>query len=245
MKSTLSQPIGVVFFTLGKIFRFAIFFIFIFYLLSNTKFLIGYTLNQTLIFYLVYNIVDTISQFLFREVYRFRPLVVNGELDSILIKPYHPFMRILIGGIDIMDCALFFPYFGLLIYMIFQTPHISVINILTSVSLIINAFIIATAFHILVLAFGIVSTEVDHTILIYRDISKMGAFPVDIYKEPLRSVLTFIIPIGIMITFPAKALFGLLSIPMILLCFGISFTMLFISLWSWNKALQRYQSWGG
>jgi ABC-2 type transport system permease protein len=129
--------------------------------------------------------------------------------------------------------------------MIFQTPHISVINILTSVSLIINAFIIATAFHILVLAFGIVSTEVDHTILIYRDISKMGAFPVDIYKEPLRSVLTFIIPIGIMITFPAKALFGLLSIPMILLCFGISFTMLFISLWSWNKALQRYQSWGG
>ena len=45
---------------------------------------------QMLVFYLCFNIVDTIGQLLFREVYRFRSLIVTGGLDMVLVKPLNP-----------------------------------------------------------------------------------------------------------------------------------------------------------
>ena len=65
--------------------------------------------------------------------------------------------------------------------------------------------VISAAFHILVLAMGIITLEIDHTVMIYRDLVGLGRFPIDIYKEPLRSLITFIVPIGLMISIPAGA----------------------------------------
>lgn len=245
IKTSLQNRVGAIFFLIGKVFRFVVFFVFIYFLLSKTKLLAGYNLNQMLIFFLTYNFIETITQLLFREVYRFRGLIVNGEFDTVLIKPYHPFIRILIGGIDILDFITLIPYLGLLIFFISKLGYIGLFNIITFVSLIINSIIIATAFHIIVLALGIFTTEVDHTIMVYRDITRMAAIPIDIYKEPIRSFLTFIIPIGVMMTFPVKSLFGLLSYQFILISFIISIITVIFALWLWNNALKKYQSWGG
>jgi len=105
--------------------------------------------------------------------------------------------------------------------------------------------VIATAFHIIVLAMGILTTEVDHTIMIYRDMTSLARFPLDIYREPIRSIFTFVIPVGIMMGFPAKALFSLLSPQFIFLSFVISWILLFLSIKLWQYALMKYQSWGG
>lgn len=243
-KSTTQQPLGGFFFLVGKLLRFGLYFAFVFFLLKNTRVLAGYNLTQTLIFFLTYNVVDTLSQLLYREVYRFRPLVINGELDAILVKPYHPFLRVLVGGMDLLDFVTVFLYGGLLMYFFSQIP-ITLAGIITYLLLVINALVIATAFHIIVLAMGIFTVEVDHAIMIYRDITRLGTFPVDIYREPLRSLFTFVLPIGIMMTFPVKSLFGLLSPTGILISFAVSGILLLFSLFLWNQALRKYQSWGG
>lgn len=245
LKSTLKNAVGAISFLIGKILRFGLYFMFIFYLLGNTKLLVGYNTTQTIIFFLTFNIIDTLAQILFREVYRFRPLVVSGELDAILIKPYHPFMRILLGGIDFMDIITVFLYGILLIYFITQLSVLSVLNVLLFFALIINGLVIAAAFHIIVLALGILSTEIDHAIMIYRDLTRMGTLPVDIYAEPIRTFFTFVVPIGIMMTFPAKSLFGLLSGQFIAMSFAVSSILLLFSLFLWDRALKKYQSWGG
>lgn len=245
LKTTFQSPLGVVLFTLGKLIRFGMFFFFVYYLLSNTKILAGYSVTETIIFYLTYNIIDSIAQLLFREVYRFRPLVITGELDTILIKPYHPFLRVLIGGIDILDVGISFIYMIIAGYFISQLSGLQTPHLLLYIALILNALLIATGLHIAILALGILSTEVDHTIMIYRDITKMGSFPVDIYMQPIRFFLTFIIPIGIMITMPVKGLLGMLTLPMYLTSFTISAGILTASLLFWNYALKKYQSWGG
>lgn len=108
--------------------------------------------------------------------------------------------------------------------------------------LVLNGFLIAAAFHILVLALGIITTEIDHAIMIYRDITGMARFPVDIYKEPLRGLITFIIPIGVMMTFPAKALFGLLTPMFIIISFTIGLIFFYLSIMLWNYALSQYAS---
>jgi ABC-2 type transport system permease protein len=243
-RSTVQHPIGAFAFLLGKILRFGMYFMFVYYLLTHTRFLAGYNLEQTIIFFLTFNIIDSTAQLFFREVYRFRPLVVNGELDTILVKPYHPFLRILVGGVDLLDFITLSVYVGLLIWFLNHTQFTGV-ALLTFIALIINGLIIATAFHILVLAMGILTTEVDHAVMIYRDITRLGTLPVDIYQEPLRSVFTFLLPIGVMMTFPVKSLFGLLSGGMIMVSFTIAIGMLAGSLIIWNRAIKKYQSWGG
>ena len=243
IKTMFDHRVSVIAFLAGKIIRFLVFFIFIYYLVSKTRFLLGYNLNQTLIFFLTFNFLDTLSQLLFREVYRFRNLIISGEFDNILLKPHHPFIRILIGGVDILDAFLLIPYSIILFFFLLKT-NTNLLSIIYYLLLIINSLVIATGFHIIVLALGILTTEVDHTIMIYRDISRMTALPVDIYKEPLRFILTFIIPIGIMMTIPVKAFLNLLSIKTIILSFLIGILFIGFSLFLWEMALKKYQSVG-
>lgn len=245
IKITFRHPAGVVLFTLGKLIRFGMFFLFVYYLLFNTKLLAGYSLQQTIIFYMTFNILDTTSQLLFREVYRFRQLVVSGELDTILVKPYHPFLKILVGGVDVLDIIITFIYIAIAAFFIMQLPEFSTIHILLYIALLFNGLLIATSFHIAVLALGILTTEVDHTIMIYRDMTRLGTFPIDIYQQPIRFLFTFVIPIGIMVSIPVKSLLNLLSWPWYIASFSFGFISLFIALQFWNYALKKYQSWGG
>lgn len=244
LKSTFQARFGVLLFVAGKIVRFLFLLALIFIVFGKVTSIKGYSLNQIIIFYLTFNVIDTISQILFREVYRFRSLVTNGHLDQILLKPYHPFLRVLVGGIDFLDIIVLFPYLGITFWYIFQTPLITTGGLLVYIALLFNALIIVTSFHIFALAIGILTTEVDHTMMIYRDLTMMGRFPMDIYKEPVRSIFTFIIPIGVMMTFPAKALFGLLSPLFIPFSFVLSCSLLVLSVNVWNRALKQYQSWG-
>jgi ABC-2 type transport system permease protein len=233
--------IGAALFTIAKVLRFIFFVLIVLLVVTRTKSLVGYTLNQSLIFFLTFNVIDTLSQLLFREVYRFRPKIVNGDFDLTLIKPMNPLFTVLLGGADPMDLMMLVPYLGILLMLIFQIQF-SLISVLFYLLLLFNSFLIATAFHIFVLALGILTTEIDHAIMIYRDVTSMARFPVDIYREPLRGFITFIIPIGIMMTFPPKALFGLLSPIFIILSFAIGTLFIHLSLRVWHYALTQYAS---
>lgn len=72
----------------------------------------------------------------------------------------------------------------------------------------------------------------------------MGRIPVDLYIEPLRTVLTFVIPVGIMMTLPAKAFMGLLSFDLLVVSLLIGGIFLFLSLRFWDFSLKRYTSAG-
>lgn len=237
----LAQKIGFVIFLIGKILRFAFFAGFIYFLFKGTNSLAGYNFNQTLFFFLTFNLIDVFAGFLFREVYRFRPLVVSGSFDLVLTKPMSPLFRSLMGGADIIDFATIPPLFFAVIY-VGGVLNPSVLSTLYYILLLFNGFLIAAAFHIAVLALGIITLEIDHTIMIYRDLSSLARFPIDIYKEPLKGILTYLIPIGVMITLPAKALMGLVSLPGVLWSLGLGIIAVFLSIRFWNFALTKYTS---
>ena len=99
----LGQKLALSIFFIGKIFRFFFFFIFLFFILKGSGTLAGYTGTQIIFFFLTFNVIDVITQFLFREVYRFRPMIVNGDFDFVLVKPISALFRSLLGGADIID----------------------------------------------------------------------------------------------------------------------------------------------
>lgn len=229
-------------FIVGKFLRFIFFLIFLLTIFTRTQSLAGYSVNQMVFFYLSFNVIDTVTQILFREVYRFRPLIVSGDFDFSLVKPMSALLRVLFGGADILDLAMLPLYILAVIYMGGRLGYVSEINIVFYLLLLVNGLIISTGFHILVLALGILATEVDHAIMIFRDVVSMGRIPTDLYHEPLRSVVTFVLPVGIMMTFPAKALMGLLSPWMILFSFVLGLLFIVLCLKVWHYALSQYSS---
>lgn len=237
----LSQKLLFIIFLFGKIFRFGFFLAFIYFLVKGSDGLAGYGINQTIFFFLTFNIIDILGQFLYREVYRFRPLLVSGDFDLVLQKPFSPLFRVLMGGADIIDLVTIPP----LIFAVFWIGRLlnpQPLQVVLYIFLMINGLFISTAFHIAVLAMGIITLEIDHTIMIFRDIVNLGKFPIDIYRQPLRSILTYLIPVGIMITLPAKALMGLVSTSGVLVSFGLGILATFLSIKFWNYALRFYTS---
>jgi ABC-2 type transport system permease protein len=239
--TVLSRKAILVIFLFGKILRFLFFFGFLFFLLKGVGTLASYTSTQILFFFLTFNLIDVISQFLFREVYRFRDLVVKGNLDLVLTKPQNALFRVLMGGADVIDFVTIPPLIFAVYYVgsLLQSSLSSTVFYLVAI---LSGFLIAAAFHIAVLAFGIITLEIDHTIMIYRDLTNLGRYPVDIYKQPLQWVLTYLIPVGVMVTLPVKVFLGIVSPTGILISFGIAVLAIFLSLRFWNFALTKYTS---
>lgn len=240
--SQLSNRFALVILLVGKIIRFSVFTILIILLLDKTKALAGYSLDQTILFFLSFNLIDITSQLLFREVYRFRSAVVSGTFDYYLLRPISALFRSLLGGPDVIDFITLIPLIFAIIIFLNRLQINNLGNILIYILLLLVGFIIALAFHILVLSLAVVTTEIDHAIMMYRDVVAMGRFPIDIYREPLRGILTFVIPVGIMMTFPAKALMGLLSPWMVIYAILFSLLLFYLSLKVWNFSLKQYSS---
>lgn len=239
--SVFAQRVGFLIFLTGKILRFGVFLLFLIFLVKGTETIAGFDVNQALFFFLTFNLIDVMAQFLFREVYRFRTQVVSGSFDIVLTKPVNSLFRILLGGADVIDFVTIPPLI-IAVFLVGKSLNPTLLNTIIYILLIFNGLIIAAAFHIAVMALGILTLEIDHTIMIYRDLVALGKFPVDIYKEPLRGALTFLIPVGIMVTFPAKVLMGLLSPVGILVSFGFGVTSILIAIRFWNYALRYYAS---
>ncbi len=240
-KVILQSRIGILAFTLGKILRFLFFLGVILIVFKKITTLNGWNLPQVILCYLTFNFLDTATQMLYREVYRFRSLLISGNLDLILTKPYHPFVKILFGGIDFLDLVILLIFF-LILNIILILQFTNFVSFLGFWIFIFNSFLILTAFHILVLAMAIFTTDVDHTIFIYRDILRIGQFPIDIYQKPVSFILTFILPIGVVTTFPVKIFYQLLTWQNIIFSFLISSSFLIFSLQIWNQAIKKYQS---
>lgn len=236
-----SQKMVFLIFLIGKLIRFGLFAVFLIFLLKGSQSLAGYTVNQIIFFFLTFNLIDIIAQFLFREVYRFRPQIISGSFDLTLARPTNALFRSLMGGADIIDLVTIPPIIFAMVY-VGAALNPSIIHVSLFIILLVNGFLIATAFHIAVLALGIITLEIDHTIMIYRDLVNMGRFPVDIYREPLRGILTYLIPVGLMVTVPAKALMGLASARGVILSFGVVAAAVFLSLKFWKLALRKYTS---
>lgn len=239
----LLSPSSTFLFVFGKVFRIFMYLLFIFFLVNRTGTLAGYSVNQVIFIFMTYILIDSFTQLFFRGVYTFRPLVLQGGFDYLLVQPKNILFRSLTRFTDIFDLFTTLIVFGYLIWFV-QTNQLffAPLHILLYFLLGLNAFLIGAAAHIAILAIGILYLEIDSALWLYRDLTAMGRFPIDIYQEPVRQLLTFVLPLGVMFLFPAKALFGLLSPGLVILSLFIGPTLVFLAYRYWQFALTRYSS---
>lgn len=231
------------FFLLGKAVRLATTILVLLMFAGKVTELAGYSLKQIYVFFLFYNLVDLTSQMLYRGVYLFAQQIRRGELDFLLTKPISSLFLSLVGKPDINDALFMLPTLavtGLILNRL--NLMLTMEGVLLFALLLINSWLIVTAFHIIILAIGILTSEVDGVMWLYRDSSRLAMMPVDLYVRPLRWLLFFVLPFGLILTVPAQTLLGLPpSVPLLLT--GLLGSGFFgISLWFWRFALRRYTS---
>ncbi|MBI5151433.1 MAG: ABC-2 family transporter protein [Candidatus Pacebacteria bacterium] len=238
-----SSMFSVVFFFFGKSVRFFSFLLLLIVLQQHTKAMAGFTLEQVIIFFFTFNYIDLISQIFLRGVYMLSGKVRSGEFDFYLTQPMNLLFRTMAGNPDFNDLLLFIP---LVLFSLWYTftfiPTITLWSFILYLIFLIHGLLISLSFHIFVVCLGIVTTEIDNTIMVYRDISQMGRFPLEIYREPLRGFMTFVLPVGIMISVPSKALMGLASPMLLLFSLFITWLFFFFALRTWNSSLKMYTS---
>ncbi len=233
---------GAVLFLIGKILRFSFFLFFLVVLVTKTKAIAGYTLWEIVFFYATFNLLDALPQFFFRNVYRFRQQVLNGYFDNLLIKPLPSLFHPLFGGSDVLDLFILIASIFFIVFAGIRIGNITFFNTMAYLILLTNGFLIATGFHIFVLGSGILTTAVDNTVMLYRDLTQMGRLPIEVYQEPLRGIITFVVPVGIMMSFPPKVFLGSLSWQGIGIALLVGAGALMFSIRFWKYALKHYTS---
>lgn len=234
--------VSALLFLTGKILRVCLFLLFIIFLVGKTRVLASYNTWEVLLFYMTFNLVDAATQMLFREVYRFREYILSGRFDLFLIKPVNVLFRSLLGWTDFLDFVTLIPFVIFIGFIFTRLPHVSTSTVFLYFLLLLNTFFLAASFHIFVLGLAVLTTEIDNAVMIYRDVTNMGKFPIDIYTEPLRGLITFVIPVGVMMSYPPKALLGLLSFTHIAGAFALTAVLSASSIWFWKYSLKKYSS---
>ena len=231
-----------IFLVLAKVIRFAFFFVFIFALVGNIKTLVGFDLVQVLLFYMTFNLIDITVQFLLRGIYSVRDYMQNGTVDLALTQPLNFMFRIASDWIDFLDFLTLIPLLFVLGLVMANLPGFSLLNLFVYALLILNAFLIALSIHMVVLGVSLISQETSGEIWIYRDLVTMGRFPSDIFPLGIQFVLTYILPVVVMVSLPAKALIGVLSPQALIIALSVGIFSYVLGTNFLRFALRRYSS---
>lgn len=226
---------------IGKFVRIGFFLFFIVSIFKHTDAIAGYTMNEIALFFITFNVVDIIAQLFFRGIYGVRSLIREGDFDYFLIQPTNVLFRVAFHSVDFLDVLTAIPVLAATGYLI-HTLNVPIFQIVLYIALALNGLFIAFAIHVVVAAMAVLTQELENTIWIYRDLMTLGRFPSDIYATPMKNILIFIVPIAVMISFPAKALLGKLSGYWIGEAFLMSATSVALSLLFWRFATRRYTS---
>ncbi len=242
-KIQTSHPLSSSGYLLGKFMRLFFFLVFLVAIFKHTQALAGYSLEEAALFFLTFNIVDMLAQLFFRGVYGIRALIREGDFDYFLIQPVNVLYRVAFNTVDFLDVATVLPVFGVTWYVLKRVPAgMDPLRLVLYILLCMNGVLIAMAIHIAVASLAVLTQELENTIWIYRDVMTLGRFPADIYGPHLRAILTFVIPVAVMISFPARAFLGRLSFPWLGHAFFMAFLGLGTSLYFWRFATRKYTS---
>ncbi|HVE13009.1 MAG TPA: ABC-2 family transporter protein [Elusimicrobiota bacterium] len=242
LQAQLSYRMGSAGFFVGKLVRMFFFLAYVVAIFGRTQKLAGYSLDEVVVFFLTFNIIDVAAQIFLRGVYAARRVIDDGDLDTYLTQPCAPLFRMACSSVDFLDLGTLIPVLVLLARTWPRLGPVPADRVLAYGLLIANGMAIAFAIHVFVGALAVRTQELENTIWVYKDMMFLGKFPMDIYASPVRWVLVTAVPIGVMVCFPAQALLGKLSWAWGLYAVLLSAALLAASLAFWRDSLKRYTS---
>jgi ABC-2 type transport system permease protein len=167
----------------------------------------------------------------------------DGTFDFVLTKPVNPQFIASLRNIVVWHLADVVIGLGLIVYALAQmheSPTWSQIGLFVLMLLAATAIVYSLWLTMVSLAFWFV--KLDNFTELFYGFYEAGRYPVTVYRGLVRSLLTFVVPVAYITTFPAGALLGRLDQGTALVGIGSALALFILSNRFWKFALRHYSS---
>lgn len=167
----------------------------------------------------------------------------QGTLDFVLMKPADAQFLVSTARFEIWkgaDALAAFAIFGWAFHLLGYRPSASAIAV--SLALLACAILVLYSAWIMVVAAAFWVVRLDNLAYLFGAIFDFARWPVTVFKGAFRFVFTFVIPLGVMTTYPAEALLGTLSGRTAALSVAGSILFALTARAIWTRAISRYTS---
>jgi viologen exporter family transport system permease protein len=204
----------------------------------------GWSYDQILMvmgLFVVFNgVIDAVLR---PNIIRLTEHIRKGTMDFVLIKPANSQFLATVTAISVFKCLDLIIGFGLVGYGLYRVGHwpTTMESVLFLLMMLSGLIIVYSLWLFLAtLAFWFVKIE-NFTELFYT-FYEAGRFPITVYRGWIRAVLTFVVPVAFLTTFPAATLMGRLSHWYSVGSFGVAALLLYLSSRFWQFAIRFYSS---
>jgi ABC-2 type transport system permease protein len=209
---------------------------------SKTDSLGGWSAPELLAIVGVYTLVSGITQLVVQpSLARFMEDVRLGTLDFTLTKPVDAQVLISVRQVEIwklVDVVVGFVVLGVAIAQLGEsvgpTEAIAFLVALLAGVTIIYSFLLILATCV----FWFI--RLDNILNIFQSMYEAGKWPIGIYPPWLRTMLTFLVPIGFAITVPAEGLVGRLTSPNLLGAIALAIVLPLLARAFWRIGIRHY-----
>jgi ABC-2 type transport system permease protein len=204
----------------------------------------GWTYNEMLIIVGLFTLMSGVIQTLLQpNVQKIIEMVRLGTLDFVLTKPVNSqFLASLrysqlFSGVDVIA--------GVVIILVAldrmgYTPDAS--TMLIFAVMLLMALLIVYSIWVVMATTAFWFVKVGNLTELFNSVYDTGRFPVSTFQGILRVLLTLVIPIAFITTFPAQAVLGRLDSITLLAALVMGLVMFGFSAWFWRYAVSRYSS---
>ncbi|MBI5029406.1 MAG: ABC-2 family transporter protein [Chloroflexi bacterium] len=169
--------------------------------------------------------------------------VRDGTFDFVLVKPLNSQFLASLRNIVVWRLVDVIIGLGVIVYALGQlrvVPTLAQIGFF--IIMVLSAIIMVYSIWLVMVSFAFWFVRIDNITEVFYAFYEAGRYPVTIYQGVVRVLLTFVVPIAFVTTFPAAALLGRIDQTMTLIGFGMAIGLFIFSNRFWNFALRYYSS---
>lgn len=210
----------------------------------RTNEMAGWRFEQVLVLLGVFNALNGVIAMVLRpNIGRIVQHIRKGTLDFILTKPVDSQFFISFRHIvfwPITDVLIGFAMIG---YAAVKLGiEVTAGNLFWFILMFFASVVTLYAIWMILMTLSFWFVKVENLTMVFTSLFETARFPIAVYQNWLRLLLTYIFPVAVLTTFPAAAFIGRLNASDALISFAVAGVLLVVSRVFWKKALRFYSS---
>jgi viologen exporter family transport system permease protein len=167
--------------------------------------------------------------------------VQEGTLDYALTKPTDSQIIISVREVRIWQSVDVLVGAGVLVVALVEVgASLNIGQALMFTATLLMGAVIIYCFWLMLTTGAFWLVRMDQIVELFQGVYQAGRWPVGIYPQWLRLLLTFLVPVAFAVTVPSSALVGRLNAQTLLLTAVLTVALQLVSRWFWKIGLRNY-----